>query len=110
MPGVDVAEELDPVDAEDRGGRERFGDAPFAERFVRRDDARPLLAELATRRDHEHDPVTVGLGPGHRAAARDLGVVGVGVEGHEGGGHDEHPDRTPRDMVATVRLLSQRET
>ena len=85
-------------------------DAPFAERFVRRDDARLLLAELAACRDHEHDPVPVGLGPGHRAAARDLGVVGVGVEGHEGGGHDEHPDRTPRDMIATVRLLSQRET
>ena len=43
------------------------------------------LALLAARAGHEHDSPAGGDGLGHRAARPDRLVVGVGVDGHEGG-------------------------
>ncbi len=64
---VVVAEERDPVDAEDLGRGHRLGDAPVGERLARLERFRRELAQLALGCDDEHDPVPVGLGPRHRA-------------------------------------------
>ena len=68
---VAVAEELDAVDAEDLGGRVQLGDAPVDERLAGRERVGRVLAELAARREHEHDAMSFGLGARHRAAGRD---------------------------------------
>ena len=81
--GVDVVEELDPVDAEDVGGRVQLGDAPLDELLARREGGGVVLAELALRRRDEHHSVAVALGARHRAARGDRLVVGVGVKQNE---------------------------
>ena len=81
--GVDVAEELDAIDAEDLGPGSGLGDAAVGERLAFGEHAGAYLAQLATRGDHEHDTVSVGLGACHRAAALDLGVVRMRVERDE---------------------------
>ena len=79
---VAVAEELDPVDAEDLRRRFGFGDAPVGElspgssAVGRYSPSSPRVATTSTTR---------GLAAAlrHRAAGRDRFVVGVGVKGHE---------------------------
>ena len=82
--GVAVAEELDPVDAEDlgrpraarrRGGRRAV--SPGASASGAYSPSSPRVA------DDEHDAVTLALGARHRAAGRDRLVVGMGVEENE---------------------------
>ena len=83
-PGVDVAEELDPLDAEDLGRRAR-SPARAARQSVSPSSRKPScdLAVLAPGGEHEDDAVPVGGRLGHRAAGGDRLVVGVGVEGDE---------------------------
>ena len=81
--GVAVAEELHPSTPRIFGRGVGLGDPAVGERLAGGQDAFGHLAELAPRREHEHDAVTRRRGPGHRAAGGDRFVVGVGVEGDE---------------------------
>ena len=80
---VAVAEELDPLDAEDlrRGGG--LDDAPLRQLLAVAQHALGHLAELTLGCQHEHHAVTRGRRLGHDTAGRDRLVVGMGVEGHE---------------------------
>ena len=83
-PRVHVAEELDPVDAQEPGRLVGLGGAADRQGLAVVQHARHGLAVLAPRRDHEHHPVPEGLRLGHRPGGRDGLVVGVRVEGDEG--------------------------
>ena len=83
IPESYVAEELDAVDAEDPAAsivsatRRSASVSPAARPSV------GVCAELAARRDDEHDAVSFGLRARHRAAGGDGFVVGMGVERDE---------------------------
>ncbi len=85
--GVVVGEELDASRAEDRRGVARLLRASFPERLVGREHAVGHLAEVAARREHEHDAVTGVGGQRQRPADGDGFVVGVGVERDDRRGH-----------------------
>ena len=86
--GVVVAEVLPLGHAQDPhrpfqlAGPDLGQPAVVLRRVHRRDDDLALLAAGAR---HEHDPMPGGHGLGHRAAGPDRLVVGMGVDGHEGG-------------------------
>ncbi len=88
-PGVDVAQELDPVDAQHVGGGEGLRDPPLPQRLAVGEHARLGLTSLPAGGDDEHHPPPGRLGLGHEAAGGDGFVVGVGVEADQGG-HGGH--------------------
>ena len=82
-PRVEVVEELDAIDAEDLGRGVELGDPSVDEPLAGSERVGCVLAQLAARRGHEHDPVTFALGARHRAARGDGFVVGMGVKQDE---------------------------
>ncbi len=81
--GVAVPEERDALDAEDLARGRHLGHAPIGELLAGFEHTLDDLAELALRREHEHDAMTVACRTGHDAPGRDRLVVGVRMKGHE---------------------------
>ena len=89
-PGVVVAQEDDPLDAQGHG-RGLGLTGPALAQVVVAEERTIGLAGLAVGRDDEHHTVAFGGGFGHDSGREQSLVVGVRVEGHEG----RHGTRLP---------------
>jgi hypothetical protein len=84
-PGIDVAEELKPRRAEDPRGGLRLGHPALGQRLAVGQEPLLHLAVLAAGGHHEHHPVSLLVRLAHDAATGDGLVIGMGVEGDQGG-------------------------
>ena len=85
--GVVVGQERDARRAEHGRGVARFLFASLAECLVGFQHTVVDFTEVATRREHQHDPMPRVGGHGQGAADEDRFVVGMRVERDNGGGH-----------------------
>jgi hypothetical protein len=96
---VAVAEEFDPIDAQDLGRGVQLGDAALRERLARPQCFGRVLTQLAAGREHQDDPMPFRLGARHRARGCDRLVVGVSMEGHERVAQCDHLTDEPDGRV-----------
>ena len=84
----------------------RFVGASVAELLRRCEHAVVDLAEIAARREHEHDAMAGVRRARERAAGEDRLVVGMRVEGHERAGHPpmvaQHPGAAVKECNGSV--------
>ena len=83
-PRVQVAEELDPVDAQDPGRLVHLGGAPHGQLLALGQDAGHRFAQLAAGGEDQHPAVAGVGGPQEGGAGGDRLVVRVGVEADDG--------------------------
>ena len=101
-PRVDVAEELDAIDAKDLRRFERLTDPAQAERLSRIEKPVRHFAELAAGRDDQHRAVSVGCHFRHRSTRLDALVVRMSVEEDE----RRHQATAPVDRSSAIESLS----